>query len=61
MPPRWRSASGFKGVRPRPNGLFYVEIRTAGFHLTLATFNSPEEAARAYDAPRAPAPADELP
>jgi hypothetical protein len=50
MPPRRRSASGFKGVRPRPNGLFYAEIRTTGFRLTLGTFNSPEEAARAYDA-----------
>jgi hypothetical protein len=50
MPPRQRSASGFKGVRPRPNRLFYAEIRTAGFRLTLSTYNSPEEAARAYDA-----------
>jgi hypothetical protein len=50
MPPRRCSASGFKGVRPRPNGLFYAEIRTAGFRLTLGTYNSPEEAAHAYDA-----------
>jgi hypothetical protein len=50
MPPHRRSASGFKGVRPRPNGLFYAEIRTAGFRLTLGTYNSPEEVAHAYDA-----------
>jgi hypothetical protein len=37
-------------VRPRPNGLFYAEIRTASFRLMLGTYNSPEEAARAYDA-----------
>jgi hypothetical protein len=49
MPPCRRSASGFKGVRPRSNGLFYAEIHTAGFRLTLGTYNSPEEAARAYD------------
>jgi hypothetical protein len=46
MPPRRRSASGFKGVCPRPNGLFYAEICTAGFRLMLGTFNSSEEAAR---------------
>jgi hypothetical protein len=50
MPPRRHSASSFKGVRPRPNGLFYAELCTAGFRLTLGTYNSPEEAARAYDA-----------
>jgi hypothetical protein len=50
MPPRRRSASGFKGVRQRPNGFFYAEISTAGFRLTLGTFSSPEDAARAYDA-----------
>jgi hypothetical protein len=50
MPPRRRSAFGFKGVRPRPNGLFYAELRTAGFRLMLGTYNSPEEAAHAYDA-----------
>jgi hypothetical protein len=37
-------------VRPRPNGLFYAELRTTGFCLTLGTYNSPEEVARAYDA-----------
>jgi hypothetical protein len=49
MPPRRRSASGFKGVRPCPNGLFYAEIRTVGFRLTLGTYHSPEEAVRVYD------------
>jgi hypothetical protein len=50
MPPRRRSASGFRGVRPRLNGTFYAELRAGGFCLTLGTYESAEEAARAYDA-----------
>ncbi|KAK1669998.1 hypothetical protein QYE76_058157 [Lolium multiflorum] len=46
MPPRRRGASGFRGVRVRPSGRFYAEIRVGGFHLN----NMPELAARAYDA-----------
>jgi hypothetical protein len=41
---------GFRGVRPRPNGTFYAELRAGAFRLTLGTYESPEEAARAYDA-----------
>ncbi|KAK1609988.1 hypothetical protein QYE76_033661 [Lolium multiflorum] len=47
MPPRRR---GFRGVRVRPSGRFTAEIRAGGFRLTLGTYNTPEEAARAYDA-----------
>ncbi|KAK1698741.1 hypothetical protein QYE76_015438 [Lolium multiflorum] len=47
MPPR-RGASGFRGVRVRPSGRFTAEIRAGGFRLTLGTYNTPEEAARAY-------------
>ncbi|KAK1692371.1 hypothetical protein QYE76_009068 [Lolium multiflorum] len=43
-------ASGFRGVRVRPSGRFTAEIRAGGFRLTLGTYNTPEEAARAYDA-----------
>ncbi|KAK1653680.1 hypothetical protein QYE76_071485 [Lolium multiflorum] len=50
MPPRRRGASGFRGVRVRPSGRFTAEIRAGGFRLTLGTYNTPELAARAYDA-----------
>ncbi|KAK1651531.1 hypothetical protein QYE76_069336 [Lolium multiflorum] len=50
MPPRRRGSSGFRGVRVRPSGRFYAEIRAGGFRLTLGTYNTPELAARAYDA-----------
>ncbi|KAK1610709.1 hypothetical protein QYE76_034382 [Lolium multiflorum] len=50
MPPRRRGSSGFRGVRARPNGRFYAEMRAGGFWLTLGTYNTPELAARAYDA-----------
>ena len=50
MPPRRRGSSGFRGVRARPSGRFYAEIRAGGFRLTLGTYNTPELAARAYDA-----------
>jgi hypothetical protein len=49
VPPCRRSASGFRGVRPRPNRTFYSELRVSGIRLTLSTYESPEEAARAYD------------
>ncbi|KAK1661685.1 hypothetical protein QYE76_049844 [Lolium multiflorum] len=50
MPLRHRGSSGFRGVRARPNGRFYAEMRAGGFRLTLGTYNTPELAARAYDA-----------
>ena len=50
MLPRRRSSSGFRGVRRRPNGTFYAKLHAGGFRLTLGTYESPEEAARAFDA-----------
>jgi hypothetical protein len=41
--------SGFRGVRTRPNGTYYPELRAGGFHLTLGTYDAPELAAHAYD------------
>ena len=50
MPPRRRGASGFRGVRERPNGWYSAEIRAGDVRLGLGTFRSAREAARAYDA-----------
>ncbi|XP_048542846.1 ethylene-responsive transcription factor ERF071-like [Triticum urartu] len=50
MPPRRRGASGYRGVRQRPNGSYYVEIRSDDVRLGLGTFRTAHEAARAYDA-----------
>lgn len=49
MPPR-RSASGYRGVRERPSGMFYAEICTANTRLGLGTYEIAHEAARVYDA-----------
>ncbi|CAM0942825.1 unnamed protein product [Alopecurus aequalis] len=43
MPPRARDC--FRGVRARPNGTYYAELR-----LSLGTYETAHEAARAYDA-----------
>ena len=45
-----RNSTGFTGVRERPNGLFYAEIRAAGVRQPLGNFLTADEAARAYDA-----------
>jgi hypothetical protein len=50
MPPRCRSSSGYRGVRARPNGTFYAEIRSGDERIGLGTFETAHEAARAYDA-----------
>ncbi|KAF7101485.1 hypothetical protein CFC21_102814 [Triticum aestivum] len=50
MPPRRRGASGFRGVRLRPNGGYYSEIRSGDLRLGLGTYGTAREAARAYDA-----------
>ena len=50
MPPRRRGSSGYRGVRERPNGWYYAEIRSGDVRLGLGTFRSAHEAARAYDA-----------
>jgi hypothetical protein len=45
MPHHRRSSSGYRGVRARPNGTFYAEIRSGDERIGLSTF----EAARVYD------------
>jgi hypothetical protein len=50
MSPRRHGSSGFCGVRVRPNGTFNGKLRAGGYRLTLGTFDTPELAARAYDA-----------
>ncbi|KAE8796772.1 putative AP2 protein [Hordeum vulgare] len=50
MSPRRRSASGYRGVRQRPNGGFYAEIRSGDLRLSLGTYDTAHEAARAFDA-----------
>nr|XP_051197136.1 ethylene-responsive transcription factor RAP2-13-like [Lolium perenne] len=49
MPPR-RSASGYRGVRARPSSRFDAEIRSGVERIRLGTFDTAQEAARAYDA-----------
>jgi hypothetical protein len=46
---RRRSSSGYRGVRVRPNGTFYAEIRSGDERIGLGTFETAHEAARAYD------------
>ncbi|KAE8773725.1 putative AP2 protein [Hordeum vulgare] len=50
MPSRCRSASGYRGVRQRPNGGFYAEIRFGDLQLSLGTYDTAHEAALAFDA-----------
>uniref|UniRef100_A0A8I6XV37 AP2/ERF domain-containing protein n=1 Tax=Hordeum vulgare subsp. vulgare TaxID=112509 RepID=A0A8I6XV37_HORVV len=50
MPPRRRSASGYRGVRERPNDGFYAEIRSGDLQLSLDTYDTAHESARAFDA-----------
>ncbi|XP_071677144.1 uncharacterized protein [Lolium perenne] len=49
MPPRRRSASGYRAVRARPSGRFDAEIRSGDERIRLGTFDTAHEAARAYD------------
>jgi hypothetical protein len=46
MLPRRRSRSSYRGVRARPNGTFYAEIRSGEERIGLGPF----ETASAYDA-----------
>jgi hypothetical protein len=50
MPPRRRSSSGYRGIRARPNGTFYAEIRSDEESISLDTFETAHKAVRAYDA-----------
>ncbi|XP_020193652.1 ethylene-responsive transcription factor 1-like [Aegilops tauschii subsp. strangulata] len=49
MPPRCRGSSGYRGIRERPSGAYYTEIRSGDVRLGLGTFETPHEAARPYD------------
>jgi hypothetical protein len=53
--PRWDAATPprfivLRGVRARPNGTFYAEIRIGGFCHALGTYDTLELAVRAYNA-----------
>ncbi|KAE8808061.1 putative AP2 protein [Hordeum vulgare] len=50
MPPRRRGALGYRGVRLRPNGEYYSEIRSDNLRPSLGTYKTAHEAARAFDA-----------
>uniref|UniRef100_A0A8I7B3A7 AP2/ERF domain-containing protein n=1 Tax=Hordeum vulgare subsp. vulgare TaxID=112509 RepID=A0A8I7B3A7_HORVV len=50
MPSRRRGASGYRGVRLRPNGGYYSEIHFGDLRLNLGTYETAYEAARAFDA-----------
>ncbi|CAM0907179.1 unnamed protein product [Alopecurus aequalis] len=50
MSPRRRNRSGYRGVRARPSGTYSAEIRYGETRLSLGTFETAQEAVRAYDA-----------
>jgi hypothetical protein len=49
MPSCCGGASGFRGIRPCPNGTFYDELRAGSYWLTLSTYSMPELVACVYD------------
>ena len=57
------SSTGYRGVRARPKGTYYAEIRDGDERISLGTYETTHEAARMYDgvADRAPAIVDEFP
>jgi hypothetical protein len=58
------SGTGYRGVRARPKGTYYAEIRDGGERIGLGTYETAHEAARLRCrgvAARAPAIVDEFP
>ncbi|KAE8805584.1 hypothetical protein D1007_18250 [Hordeum vulgare] len=49
-PPRHRGSSGYHDVRACPSITFYAEIRSGEMRLGLDTFDTTDQATRAYDA-----------
>ncbi|KAE8805024.1 Protein TRANSPARENT TESTA 12 [Hordeum vulgare] len=45
-----RGSSGYRGVRERRSGVYYVEIRSGDVRLGLGTYETSHEATSAYDA-----------
>lgn len=46
--PRRNNTSGFRGVRQRPSGRWFAEIRSRGKVIGFGTYDPPEKAAEAY-------------
>ncbi|KAE8817648.1 Ethylene-responsive transcription factor CRF1 [Hordeum vulgare] len=44
-----RGTSGYRGIRARPSGTFYSEIRSDEMRLGFGTFHTAKEVARAFD------------
>ena len=50
MPP-YRGSAGYRGIRARPNGKYYAEIRFGDERIGLGTFDTAHEAARVDELP----------
>ena len=50
MPPHHRETWGYRGVRARPSGGFFAEMRFRVMRLGLGNFDTANEAAHVYDA-----------
>ncbi|CAM0871094.1 unnamed protein product [Alopecurus aequalis] len=49
MPPHRPNTTSYRGVRTRLAGTFYAEIRSGDERISLGTFGTMHEVARAYD------------
>ncbi|KAE8789715.1 hypothetical protein D1007_36083 [Hordeum vulgare] len=50
MPPRPRGTLGYRGIHVRPSDTFYAEIHFDDMCLGLGTFDTADNATRAYNA-----------